>query len=93
MDRPRRVGLPWYEPQHYALLRQILSDGAKLPVHYEAWRVSTEQVEQVVQSSGVDVIRVPIEPDAFTAWCERRDSAMDSAARTRYAEEVLVRKV
>lgn len=89
MNRPRRVGLPWYESEHYDALRQILTDGASLPATYEAWRIATEQVEGVVQRSGVEVVRVPIEPDDFAAWCERGGSARDGAARVRYAEERL----
>jgi hypothetical protein len=42
MTRPRRVGLPWYEPNQYAELRSNLADGTKLPPDYETWRVATE---------------------------------------------------
>lgn len=89
MDRSRRVGLPWYPSEHYDALRQSLSNGDKLPAQYEAWRVSTEQVEREVQRSGVEVVRVPIEPDTFTAWCERTSSLADGSARARYAAEAL----
>lgn len=71
MIRPRRVGLPWYEPQHYEALRVSLADGAKLPAEYTLWQIATEQMEREVRHSGVEVVRVSIEPDAFAAWCER----------------------
>lgn len=89
MSRPRRVALPWYAAEHYEALRQSLSDGDKLPARYEAWRISTEQVEREVQRSGVEVVRVPIEPDTFAAWCERVGSPADGTARVRYATEAL----
>ena len=89
MSRPRRVGLPWYGPEHYDALRHGFVDGAKLPASYEAWRISAEQVEREVQRSGVEVVRVPIEPGAFTDWCVRTGSASDGAARARYAAERL----
>lgn len=91
MDRPRRVALPWYAAEHYEALRQSLSDGGRLPVQYEAWRASTEQVEREVQCSGVEVVRVPIEPDAFSAWCKAAGLLADGAARARYAAEALER--
>lgn len=91
MDRPRRVALPWYAAEHYEALRQSLSDGGRLPVQYEAWRASTEQVEREVQCSGVEVVRVPIEPDAFSAWCKVAGLLADGAARARYAAEALER--
>ena len=48
MDRPRRVGLPWYAPEQYQALRTSLADGAKLPPDYETWRIATEQMEREV---------------------------------------------
>lgn len=89
MDRPLHVALPWYRADDYETLRARLTDGAKLPERYETWLISTEQVEQVVQRSGVEVVRVTIEPDAFLAWCERVGLVSDGAARTRYTTEIL----
>ncbi len=90
MDRPRRVGLPWYALEHYQALRASLADGAKLPPEHETWRIATEQMEREVQRSGVEVVRVPIEPEAFAAWCENAGLSRDAAARARYAAAALV---
>ena len=89
MSRPRRVGLPWYEPEDYEALRACLADGAKLPQAYETWRIATTQMEQEVRRSGVDVVRVPIEPAEFAAWCERNGRQADAAARSQYAAEAI----
>lgn len=89
MSRPRRVGLPWFTREHYEALRLGLFDGDKLLVRYEAWRASTEQVEREVQYSGFEVVRVPIEPGTFLAWCEGAGLSADSAARSQYAAEAL----
>ena len=89
MDRPRRVALPWYRAEDYDALRGSLADGGKLPKRYETWLFSTEQVEQEVQRSGVEVVRVTIEPDAFLTWCVRAGLASDGAARSRYAAEII----
>jgi hypothetical protein len=90
MSRPRRVGLPWYALENYPALRKSLADGAKLPPLYDTWRIATEQMEREVQRSGVEVVRVPIEPNAFAAWCERNGGRSDGAARAKYAAEILV---
>ncbi len=89
MSRPRRVGLPWYAAEHYEALRANLADGGALPPHYETWRIATEQMEQVVRQSGIEVLRVPIEPDVFAAWCAREGAAPDASARARYAAEAI----
>jgi hypothetical protein len=87
MERPRRVGMAWYRPEDYDRLRATLADGAKLPASYDAWRISAEQVEATVSQSGVAVLRVQVEPEAFATWCEQHGLATDGAARARYANE------
>lgn len=89
MDRPRRVGLPWYDLEQYEALRASLVDGSKLPPEYETWRIATEQMEREVQRSGVEVMRVPIEPEAFGTWCEASGLPRDAASRSRYAAAAL----
>ena len=89
MNRPRRVGLPWYAAEHYEALRKSLSDGDKLPARYEVWQVSAEQVEREVLRSGVEVVRVAIEPDTFTTWCEQAGLPPDGTSRVRYAAAAL----
>lgn len=89
MSRPRRVGLPWYSLENYAALRTSLADGAKLPPLYDTWRIATEQMEREVQRSGVEVVRVPIKPDGFAAWCALNGRQSDAAARARYAAEAI----
>jgi hypothetical protein len=89
MTRPRRVGLPWYEPNQYAELRSTLADGTKLPPDYETWRVATEQMEGEVRRSGVEVVRVLIKPAAFAAWCTQYGVESDAVTRARYADDFL----
>jgi hypothetical protein len=88
MSRPRRVGQSWYTHENYAALRTSLA-GAKLPPLYDTWRIATEQMEREVQRSVVEVVRVPIEPNAFAAWCGRNGGKSDGAARAKYAAEIL----
>jgi hypothetical protein len=41
----------------------------------------------------VEVIRVPIEPTAFPAWCAQQGKRSDGAARADYAAKVLAGEV
>ncbi|WP_018262243.1 hypothetical protein [Methylobacterium sp. WSM2598] len=87
MERPRRIGMPWYRAEDYARLRALMQDADRLPTSHEAWRVSAEQVEGEVTRSGVAVVRVVVEPDEFAAWCNERGLRADGAARARFANE------
>jgi hypothetical protein len=48
-------------------------------------------MEREVQRSGVEVVRVPIEPEGFAAWCTRTGAAGDGPGRARYAAEAVAR--
>ena len=87
MDRPRTVGMAWFARADYPRLLDLMHDSDRLPEIYDAWRMSAEQVEGVVAGSGVAVVRVPVEPEAFAAWCAARDLRRDGAARARFATE------
>jgi hypothetical protein len=54
---------------------------------FDEWRLSAEHNEQVARSIGIEVIRVVIEAEAFTAWCAGRRVEPNSGAGTRFAEE------
>ena len=89
MERPRRVGMAWYEADDYSRLRAMMQDADRLPARHEGWLISAEQLEREVARSGVAVVRVRLTPDAFLAWCEARELPADGAARARYASEAV----
>ncbi|MEH3148001.1 MAG: hypothetical protein PGN34_22285 [Methylobacterium frigidaeris] len=91
MERPRSVGIAWYRAGDYARLREAMEDSDRLPASFEAWRASAEQVEREVSRSGVAVIRVTIEPDAFLDWCRNSGATPNGSARARYANEIAAR--
>ncbi|TNC12351.1 hypothetical protein FF100_16105 [Methylobacterium terricola] len=86
MERPRSVGIAWYEPGDYPRLRAVMAD-AGLPESYATWQMSAIQVEREVSRSGVAVARVRIEPEAFLAWCGERGVPPDAKARAAFVRE------
>lgn len=90
MARPRSVGMAWYQPEDYPRLRAVVSDADRLPLSYEGWVVSAQQLEREVIRSGVAVVRVRIVPNEFLAWCAARGVPADGAARARFANEAII---
>ena len=87
MQATRRIGMPWYTREGFAAARAVMSDQHTLAPTFDEWRLSAEHNEQVARSIGIEVIRVIIEAEPFTAWCAGRRVEPDSGARTRFAEE------
>ena len=86
MERPRSVGIAWYEPGDYPRIREAAPDSG-LPESYATWQMSATQVEREVSRSGVAVARIRIEPEAFLAWCRAKGTAPDAAARAAFVRE------
>ncbi|MFH6786422.1 MULTISPECIES: hypothetical protein [Methylobacterium] len=86
MERPRSVGIAWYEPGDYPRIRAVMADSG-LPESYATWQMSAVQVEREVARSGVAVARIRIEPEAFVAWCDAKGLAPDAKARAAFVRE------
>ncbi|WP_245291333.1 hypothetical protein [Methylobacterium aquaticum] len=86
MERPRSVGLAWYEPGDYPRIREAMAESG-LPESYAAWQMSATQIEREVARSGVAVVRIRIEPEPFLAWCRDRARVPDGAARAAFVRE------
>ena len=85
MDRPRAVGMAWYDRPDYARIRDMMVDRERLAATYDAWLASAEQVAGEIERSGVTVERVRLRPDEFGAWCAARGLPCDGAARAKFA--------
>lgn len=80
------VGIPWYEEQHYARLRQLFKDGANLPETFAGWLKSAEKaVDEIKRKGGITVLKVNIDPDEFPAWCGAHGHDVDARARLAFA--------
>ncbi|MBF9195923.1 hypothetical protein [Microvirga terrestris] len=83
----RLIGLPWYRPEHYQRIREMMSDRHNLASTYESWLAAAENNEAVGRATGLQVRRILIEPEAFAGWCAERNVEPDSAARRDYVAE------
>ncbi len=80
--------MAWYKEKDYQKLRLLFTDGAdtaKFPEFYEEWLDNAEEAQRQRNASGYEVIRVVIEPAAFTKWCKLRKISPDAKARKTYA--------
>jgi len=81
------VGLAWYRKEHYAQLRALFIDGARLHDTHAGWLAAARATEAHLAANGRRVVRVDIEPEEFVAWCSAHGVNPDAEARTRYANE------
>lgn len=80
----RTVGIAWYDRNEYPSARNAMTDAQSLPLDYDAWLRTAELVIMLEEARGSDVIRAPIHPTTFAAWCRATGQKPDIHARTRH---------
>ena len=59
-------------------------DGAKFPEFYGEWLAGAEEDERLAKARGLEIVRITIEPGAFSAWCRLKEISPNAEARRRY---------
>lgn len=92
-QQPQIAGIPWYEPENFDRLRSMFEDGNKLHGTYEEWRVAAESSRKNLESRGVRVVCVNIDPDQFPVWCRDNRMNLNAEARNRFAASIAYKLV
>jgi hypothetical protein len=85
---PVAIGFPWFEADDYSALRDLFSDGDRLPPTFEAWHAGAREALRLFQEQGLPVVQVRIEPNAFHVWCTEHAARADYRARHQFVTEI-----
>lgn len=91
-DRIDAVGLAWFRQEDYAALRQIFTDGDKMPDTWEEWLKKAEKMEDQMRSRFDVVERVYIDPATFPAWCAAHGASVDRQGRHAFVAATVAEK-
>lgn len=83
------VGVAWYSPDTWALMREIAPDRADLHDTYKGWLAEAQRAELAVIAGGHVSRRVQVDPAELAAWCLIRAKAPDLAARAEFVSNKL----
>jgi hypothetical protein len=84
-DRPLpAVGAYWIKEDDYPALLQIFDDGNKMPPTWKEWLKMAEEMERGLKAYGHPVMRVPIDPNTFPAWCAAHGTTTGRDGRKRF---------
>ena len=83
------VAIPWYLPENYARVVEVMADGGSFPRTHGSWRQKAARMERELKRQGTTPVRVELDPDAFLQGCARHGAAPDSAARKGFVDEAV----
>lgn len=79
------IGVAWYRPEQWEVLRNVSVDRDKLEETYAEWLVEAERVVKQLQQRGLRVMKVDLEISDLMLWCESQRIPLDAKARSNYA--------
>ncbi len=79
-----KAGITWYTRKDYQKLRSLFVDGTNLPESYDDWLTAAEEEERLKIGSGLEIVRIVVDPGAFSSWCKLKNISPDREARKRY---------
>jgi hypothetical protein len=83
------MGIAWYRPDQWSLLRAIASDPHQLEPTYEEWVAMATKAMRDLAERGVHTVKVDVEVRKLAAWCEERHRPIDGASRATFVAEWL----
>ncbi len=88
MAQVEAVGIAWYRREDYQRLKEMFTDGSKLPDTFDEWFRLARRTYRTLTASGLRVERAYIDPEVFPAWCKANGLKMNAKARTYYGNAV-----
>jgi hypothetical protein len=82
--QPPAVGVYWINEEDYPALLKIFADGNKMPRTWSEWLKMAEEMEQGLKAYGHVVMRVRIDPNAYSDWCAAHNTSPGSAGRKKF---------
>ncbi|NOZ20339.1 MAG: hypothetical protein GXP25_04535 [Planctomycetes bacterium] len=83
------VGIAWYKPTQWKRLLQISEDSVDLEGKYLDWSDAASDAMRQLTRAGLRVLRVDIDIEQLSAWCEQRGLPVSAESRSRYLGERL----
>lgn len=83
------IGIAWYLPEQWPLLRATASDSHSLEKTYNEWLEYANDVINKLKEEGYNPVKVNIDIERFNAWCRKKKKAPDGNSRSEYVSQLL----
>ncbi len=88
--RPRQaVAVCWYSPAAWVRLKGAVPDPERLAESHARWLEMVNSVCADLADTGVEVLRIEVDPDELLTWCSEQGRPADAAARAYFTAEKL----
>lgn len=87
-NKPMVVGVGWYTPAQYSLLKAFASDPESLCSTHEEWLAKAEETfAELAKEKGIQPRRVSVDVQELLAWCQECGRPCDGESRAVFLRE------
>ena len=83
------IGITWYRPEQYDLVRSYCDDGENMDRTFEEWKAGAENAVRHLRSDGNEVVPVEFDLEEFKLWCSAKGKKPNASSRFEYTVERL----
>ena len=89
MSNQREVvlGLAWYRPEQWSLLRALAADPDNLEQTHAEWLTAVTKAMKDFKKNGAVVKKIDVDVQELARWCQDRRLALDGSARQPFVTE------
>jgi hypothetical protein len=85
------IGVAWFNDElTYRRALAIFTDSENMPATFEDWKALVARQCEMIKGAGNIAIRVDIDPETFTGWCNLRGFQANSQGRLAFADHVVL---
>ncbi len=82
------VGVGWYTPDQYSLLKAFASDPEALCSTFEEWLAKAEETfAELAKEKDIQPKKVSVDVQELLAWCQERGRPCDGKSRAVFLRE------
>jgi hypothetical protein len=85
------LGIAWYKPGQWELLKKVSQDGNLLENTYKEWLEFIEKKLIKLEKRGVAYKKITVDVKELLKWCKSRGYPINSESRSLYVSEKLMK--
>jgi hypothetical protein len=87
------IGIGWYRPDQWRLLREVSSDADKLEETYAEWETGAAKAFEYAKNPAVLIVKVDVDVEELLIWCQQQGIAVNADARAIFIAHKTQRRV
>jgi len=78
------MGVTWYRPEQWELLKEVVEDKENFNKAYEKSRLESEMKIKRLEAQGIYPVEVEVDVEEMIAWCSSQGLSVNPENRTKF---------